>query len=134
MTKRELASGYFKQGYNCAQSVVLAFKDGLNLDDRTLLAVASSFGGGMGRLREVCGEVSGAFIVLGLKYGYVSADDYFSRNHIHENLTELGHWKLLRIYTIEWFENHLKQLDVLASLLNDDENSDQLQISSIQDE
>ena len=90
MTKRELASGYFKQGYNCAQSVVLAFKDGLNLDDRTLLAVASSFGGGMGRLREVCGAVSGAFIVLGLKYGYVSADDYDGKKRLYGYVQEVG--------------------------------------------
>ena len=65
----------FRSGYNCAQAVVLAFKDELELDEKTLLMLASSFGGGMGRLREVCGAVTGMFIVAGLKYGYLSPDD-----------------------------------------------------------
>lgn len=90
MTKRELASGYFKQGYNCAQSVVLAFKDELGLDERTLLTMASPFGGGMGRLREVCGAVSGAFIVLGLKFGYVSAEDYEGKKRLYGYVQEVG--------------------------------------------
>ena len=90
MTKRELASGHFKQGYNCAQSVVLAFKDELGLDERTLLTMASPFGGGMGRLREVCGAVSGAFIVLGLKFGYVSAEDYEGKKRLYGYVQEVG--------------------------------------------
>ena len=90
MTKRELASVHFKQGYNCAQSVVLAFKDELGLDERTLLAMASPFGGGMGRLREVCGAVSGAFIVLGLKFGYVSAEDYEGKKRLYGYVQEVG--------------------------------------------
>jgi len=90
MAKRELASGHFKQGYNCAQSVVLAFKDELGLDERTLLTMASPFGGGMGRLREVCGAVSGAFIVLGLKFGYVSAEDYEGKKRLYGYVQEVG--------------------------------------------
>jgi len=64
------AEDLFRQGYNCAQAVVLAFNDILGLDDGMLLSLSSSFGGGMGRLREVCGAVTGAFIVLGVLYGY----------------------------------------------------------------
>ena len=60
----------FKDGYNCAQAIVLTFADLLPLDEDTLSKVACSFGGGMGRLREVCGAVSGAFLVLSLMYGY----------------------------------------------------------------
>lgn len=60
----------FTRGYNCAQSVVLAFSDLLELDEGTLSRLSCSFGGGMGRLREVCGSVSGMFIVAGLLYGY----------------------------------------------------------------
>lgn len=71
---RETAINYFKSGYNCAQSVLLAFADDLGIDKTTALKIASSFGGGMGRLREVCGAVSGMFIVAGLKKGYISPD------------------------------------------------------------
>lgn len=60
------AESYFTEGYNCAQSVVLAFADLLGTDEETLKAVAAPFGGGMGRLREVCGAVSGMFMVAGL--------------------------------------------------------------------
>jgi len=59
-----------KKGYNCSQSIVLAFCDETGLDSETALKVSSSFGGGMGRLREVCGAVSGMFIVVGMLDGY----------------------------------------------------------------
>lgn len=75
MTKKELGENYFAAGYNCAQSVVLAFKDELNLDEETLKKISSAFGGGMGRMREVCGAVSGMFMVLGLKKGYSDPQD-----------------------------------------------------------
>lgn len=54
------AEGLFTEGYNCAQAVVFAFNDVLNLDTNMILSLSSSFGGGMGRLREVCGAVTGA--------------------------------------------------------------------------
>ncbi len=63
------AAEYYKSGYNCCQAVVLAFEDCLGLDSQTLLKVSSSFGGGMGKMGEVCGAVSGMFIVLGLLEG-----------------------------------------------------------------
>lgn len=82
MTRREMAEQNFVAGYNCAQAVALAFEDKLGLDRETLLKLSSSFGGGMGRLREVCGAVSGMFIVAGLLEGYVSpADDEGKRAH-----------------------------------------------------
>ena len=70
MTKAELAKAYFKEGYNCCQAVVLAFCPETGLDEKTALALSSSFGGGVGRMREVCGAVSGMCIVAGLLYGY----------------------------------------------------------------
>lgn len=66
VSKRQLAEEYFKQGYNCSQAVVLAFENEIGLDRQVLLNMASSFGGGMGRLRLTCGAVSGMFLVLGL--------------------------------------------------------------------
>lgn len=56
----------FAEGYNCAQSVVLAFSDKLDIDPSTLKNASAPFGGGIGRLREVCGTVSGMVMVLGL--------------------------------------------------------------------
>ena len=70
MSKREIAMDYFTRGYNCAQSVVLAFAEETGQDPATLARLSSSFGGGLGRLREVCGAVSGMAIVAGLLYGY----------------------------------------------------------------
>ena len=64
----------FESGYNCSQAVVLAFADLLGVDEKALARLTSSFGGGMGRLREVCGAVSGMFMVAGLLYGYDGAE------------------------------------------------------------
>ena len=58
------------QGYNCAQSVFTAFCDLHGMDEKEALRLGSSFGGGMGRLREVCGALSGIFMTAGLLYGY----------------------------------------------------------------
>lgn len=69
MTKGDLAKSYFIKGYNCAQSVVLAFCDDYNIDKNTALLLSEGLGGGVGRLREVCGAVSGMAIVLSMKYG-----------------------------------------------------------------
>lgn len=72
MTKREYAEKLFVEGYNCAQSVFGAFAEELGLDFETAVKFSSAFGGGMGRLREVCGAVSGMFMVLSVKEGYTS--------------------------------------------------------------
>ena len=59
------AIGFFENGYNCSQSVLMAYADLYGIDQETATKIASSFGGGMGRLREVCGAVTGMFMVLG---------------------------------------------------------------------
>lgn len=64
------AKQYFLSGCNCSQSVLLSFSDVTGLEDKVAMKLASSFGGGMGRMREVCGTVSGMLMVLGLVYGY----------------------------------------------------------------
>lgn len=61
----ERARGYFLEGYNCAQAVVMAFDDIMNMDVNALARLAAPFGGGMGRMREVCGTVSGMAFVAG---------------------------------------------------------------------
>ena len=75
MENYKKAIEYFKQGYNCAQSVFLTYCEQFNIDKTTGLKLSSSFGGGMGRLREVCGAVSSMFAILGLKYGYTDNDN-----------------------------------------------------------
>ena len=69
------AAELFLSGYNCSQSVVVAFSDLTGLDEAFSARMASSFGGGMGRMREVCGAVTGMYLVLSQLYGYDKPDD-----------------------------------------------------------
>ncbi len=69
------AAELFLKGYNCAQAVAVAFCDVTGMTQEYAAKMASSFGGGMGRMREVCGAVSGMFLVAGLLYGYGTPDD-----------------------------------------------------------
>ncbi len=66
---------YFADGRNCAQAVFASFCDVTGLDEETALKLSSSFGGGMGRMREVCGACSGMFMAAGILYGYTSNDN-----------------------------------------------------------
>lgn len=87
---KELARSYFLEGYNCAQSVVLAFHEELGLEKETAARMASSFGGGMGRLREVCGTVSGMFLVLGLLRGYDDPQNQAAKKTLYEQVQQLA--------------------------------------------
>ena len=71
----ECAVRYFKEGYNCAQSVIGPFHKNINMDFEDAMKLASSFGGGMGRLREVCGAMTASFMVIGIISGYTSPGD-----------------------------------------------------------
>ena len=76
------AGELFLAGYNCSQSVVVAFCDVTGLSEAFAAKLSSSFGGGMGRMREVCGAVSGMLTVAGLLYGYSTpGDDAAKRAH-----------------------------------------------------
>lgn len=83
MTDHSIRAGeLFLAGYNCSQSVVVAFCDLTGLPEAFSARLSSSFGGGMGRMREVCGAVSGMLMVAGLLYGYEKAgDDAAKRAH-----------------------------------------------------
>lgn len=63
------ATAKFSEGYNCAQAVLFAFHDLLNLEADAALKLACGFGAGMGRHQEVCGAVTGGILVIGAKYG-----------------------------------------------------------------
>ena len=80
MNKTEFAVESFNNGFSCSQSVLAAFCEEYGLDRKLALKMACSFGGGMGYLGEVCGAVTGAFMVLGLKYGQNTQEDKYSRS------------------------------------------------------
>lgn len=80
----------FKEGYNCSQAVFLAFEDKYDLDQKTAAMLSSSFGGGMGRLREVCGAVTGMFMVAGMLYGYESPEDKEAKTAHYKRIQELA--------------------------------------------
>ena len=87
MDHRMEAVELFVNGYNCAQAITVAFRDVTGLEESFSAKMASSFGGGMGRMREVCGAVSGMLMVAGLLYGYDVMDD---------DETKKGHYTLVQ--------------------------------------
>lgn len=88
--KGETAKALFLEGYNCSQSVLGAFAEDLGLNLETALRLSSSFGGGMGRLREVCGAVSGMFLVAGLKYGYSDPHNQTAKAEHYKRIQDLA--------------------------------------------
>lgn len=89
-SRSELAMAYFKEGYNCSQSVFLAFCEDYGMDYKTALKISSSFGAGMGRLREVCGAVTGMFMAAGMIYGYTDPKDHTSKTEHYKRIQDLG--------------------------------------------
>lgn len=91
MDRREKAEKLFESGYNCCQSVVLAFEDLLDERYREAAKVISSgFGGGIGRMREVCGTVSGMAMVLSLLSGSDCRDDRDAKAGLYESIQKAG--------------------------------------------
>ena len=89
-TKSEKAVELFHTGYNCAQSVFCAFFVYFGMDFKTGLKLSSSFGGGMGRLREVCGAVSAMFMIAGLKFGYTEPNNDTIKQAHYERIQKLA--------------------------------------------
>ena len=82
MDHEKLAAELFLQGYNCAQAVAVAYSEELGLTERQAAKIVSAFGGGMGRMREVCGGVSGMLLVAGILWGYdTPGDDAGKKQH-----------------------------------------------------
>lgn len=92
-----LALELFDQGYSCSQSVLLAYAQPFGLDERSAKLVSSTFGGGMGRLRQTCGAVTGGFMVLGLAYGNESPTDKETKLDAYRRVRELNH-KVVEIH------------------------------------
>ena len=80
----------FVKGYSCSQAVAMAFCDVTGLDEKTTARMASSFGGGMGRMREVCGAVSGMLLVAGLLYGYDDAADTAGKRALYAQVQAMA--------------------------------------------
>ena len=91
MTRGEKAKENFLKGYNCTQSVLLSFDDVIDKDKLSfLMSSTSCFGGGMGRLREVCGTVSGMFIVLSYFFGYSGPEENEKKPLLYGYIQELA--------------------------------------------
>lgn len=83
MNHQQKARELYEQSFYCSQAVFAAFAEELGLDEKQALQIGSCFGGGM-CMGEVCGACTGALMVLGLKYGRFSADDWESQTHANE--------------------------------------------------
>jgi len=79
MNKKDTAITCFNEAFNCSQAVLATFSEEFGLDKEISLKIASSFGAGMGRMANTCGAVTGAYMVLGLKYGKYLCDDNTSK-------------------------------------------------------
>lgn len=90
MERATLAADLFVQGYNCAQAIAVAFCDEIGMEKEQAAKLASSFGGGMGRLREVCGAVSGMLLVAGILYGYGTPDEGKIKKEHYERVQALA--------------------------------------------
>lgn len=90
MSKRDIAKQNFMNGYNCSQAVLLAFCEDFGLEKETALKISEPFGGGMGRMREVCGTVTGMFMVIGLAMGNDNSKDNTTKKNVYKSVQELA--------------------------------------------
>ena len=93
MNKQETidkALSLFNEGYACSQSVLLTFANQFGLCENTAKLISSTFGGGMGRLRQKCGAVTGGFMVLGLANGNTDPKDMETKLAAYQKVRELN--------------------------------------------
>ncbi len=86
----EKAAELFLKGCNCSQAVFVSFAEDCGINEKQAMLLSSSFGGGMGRLREVCGAVSGMFMVAGLLKGYTTDDDKKKKDEHYALIQQLA--------------------------------------------
>lgn len=110
MNKKEEAIEYFRQGYNCAQAVILPFAG----NNKTNAMISAGFGGGMARMQKTCGAVTGAVMVLGLRHGAPACPDEESKQKLYN---------LIQSFDREFIKIHGS--DQCSDLLGEDMNSDQ---------
>lgn len=90
MSRGDKAYELFKSGYNCAQAVAGAYADVLGMDTEIAARLASGFGGGMGRMREVCGAFSGVVMVMSCIYGYSDPTATTEKTDLYEKIRALA--------------------------------------------
>lgn len=88
MSRAEEAVSCFNGGFNCSQAVLSTYSEQLGMDKEIAFKVACAFGAGMGRMADTCGAVTGAFMVLGLKYGKFTADDEAAKEKTYALVSE----------------------------------------------
>ncbi|MBO5929522.1 MAG: C_GCAxxG_C_C family protein [Clostridia bacterium] len=88
--RAERAKELFLEGYNCSQAVLGAFCEDIGLEFETAIKLSSSFGGGMGQLREVCGAVSALFMIAGIQQGYTSPTDAKAKVEHYKRIQKLA--------------------------------------------
>jgi C_GCAxxG_C_C family probable redox protein len=86
MTKSEKAQDYFSKGFSCSQAVCAAFATDFGITEETALKITSAFGGGCGRLGLTCGAVTGAYCVIGLKFGRGKNDGDSAKEKTYETV------------------------------------------------
>ncbi len=97
MTPKEKARNYFLEGFNCSQSVFCAFADRFGLDEETAKKISAGLGGGVGRMREVCGAVSASAMVLGSICAPIDGSD---------NESKMRNYELVREFSSRFSERH----------------------------
>lgn len=90
MSKGDIAKDLFLQGYNCSQAVAMAYADEMGLAPELVAKIASGFGGGIGRMREVCGTVSGMAMVVSMLYGYDDPKANSQKAELYSRIQTLG--------------------------------------------
>ncbi len=90
ISKGELAYQNFLKSYNCTQAITVAFAEELGLDEKTAARLSCGFGGGMGRMREVCGTFSGVVIVVSWLYGYSEPKALDAKTALYEKIRALA--------------------------------------------
>ena len=90
MTKAEQAKQLFTEGYNCAQAVFIAFADECGIDRQTAALISSGFGGGLGRMREVCGAVSGMSMAASMLFGCGDPKNTGKKKEIYQTIQSLA--------------------------------------------
>lgn len=88
--KRRLAMQLFREGHNCAQSVFLAFRVETGMDRETALRLTSAMGGGVARLREICGAISGLSLVAGMLHGSTDPLDQEVKTRLYERVQAMS--------------------------------------------
>jgi C_GCAxxG_C_C family probable redox protein len=89
MSGSDCAISFFRQGFSCSQAVAAAFSADFGLNKETALRLSQAFGGGIARRADWCGALTGAFLVIGLKYGRTKAEDAAARDKTYALVNEL---------------------------------------------